>query len=112
MQERHHEMVSTQDLMMEVAKGLTNHFATISVGVCVVFLMLVILMTELMTEWLRHRWQRAVDKPEWWILQWEHRGDTKWPYTEGIERLARWLRYLKSGAPIAAGLFFIISLFK
>lgn len=90
---------------------LSNLYARISVGLCIVFLMLILLFTEWMTEWLTCRWQKADANPELWIKQWEARSKSKWPYSEGIERLARWLRYLKAGSPIVAGIFFILSLF-
>jgi len=92
-------------------KVLGNIYATISVGLCIGFLLIDLLFTELMTERIHYRWQRAEDTPDWWNREWRERATSKWPFTDGIENLALCLRYLKTYSPIMAGLFFIWSLF-
>lgn len=92
-------------------KVLGNMYAAISMGLCIGFLLIALLLTETMTELLRNRWQRAEDSPEWWSREWKEKATSRWPFTDGIERLARWLRYFKVCSPIVAGLFFILSLF-
>jgi hypothetical protein len=89
---------------------LANPYALISIGICVFFLALNLLLSEIMTEWLRVRWQKAEDNKKWWIEEYKRRNETQWPYTKGIEQLGRWLRYMKTVAPVAAGASFIVSL--
>lgn len=89
---------------------LTNRFATWSIGICIGFISINILLTGITTELLRSRWQKAEDTPDWWKSECERQAETKWPFTDSIEALGFGLRMLKIIAPILAGLFFLISL--
>lgn len=84
--------------------------ATLSIAICISALALYLLLTETMTEWLRHRWRKAEINQQWWLEKYQHRASTRWPFTDWIERLAQWLRYMTTWPPVVAGLFFLMSL--
>ena len=93
---------------------LANNFAICSMGFCIAFIVVNILITGLLTKLHKERWREAEDNTESWIDDFQNRNNTKskWPFTNKIENYGDILRYMKIFAPFIAGGFFLISLFK
>jgi len=89
---------------------LLNCYSTWSMGICVGFISVNILLVWFITELHNCRINKAMTSPEWWQREYDKRAKTRWPYTWAIETLSLWLRIIKGFAPISAGLFFILSL--
>ena len=89
---------------------LTNTCAVLSIGVCILFISLNLMLTYIMTGLLKKRWQKAEDYPNWWNKEWENQAETRWPFTLAIEKFGAYLRLLKAAAPILAGILFLFSL--
>jgi hypothetical protein len=92
---------------------LTDTLATWSMGICIAFIVVNIILTGILTELNRDRWREAEDKTESWILDFNNRNDkqSKWPYTNKIENYGAILRFIRVIIPLIAGSLFLISLF-
>jgi len=92
---------------------LANNFAVWSMGICIAFIIINILITGLLTKLHRDRWREAEDNIKSWIDDFQNRNDSKskWPFTNTIENYGIILHYMKIFAPFIAGGFFLISLF-
>jgi hypothetical protein len=93
---------------------LSNSWAKSSLGLVIVSLALGLLGTKWMSESLRRRIDYADEDCTRWEKEWEASvgGVSPWPYSQGIDRLGRWLREAKAWLPIVAGALFLIGLFS
>ena len=89
---------------------LSNRYAMWSIGVCVGFIMVNILLVWVITEFHGYRMNKAYSDKSWWLKEYNKRALTKWPYSRKIEYTSFVLRIIKGLAPIAAGILFILSL--
>ncbi len=88
---------------------LNNGCALLSIIICIVFLAFNILLVWIITELHCSRLNKALSSHAWWIEQHKMRKYTRWPYTQGIESTAFFLRIVKGLVPVLAGTFFILS---
>lgn len=93
---------------------LANTLATWSIAICVLFIIVNISITGILTQLNKDRWQEAEDKTESWIDDFQNRNDEKseWPFTNKIDNYGLALLYIKVFVPLMAGGLFLFSLFK
>ena len=92
---------------------LNDTLALWSMGICIAFIVINIVISGILTELHRYRWREAEDRTETWVLDFKNRNDkkSKWPYTNKIENFGTALRFIRVSIPFIAGSLFLISLF-
>ena len=96
-----------------VQKILSNLWAKSSLGFVILSLAISLAGAKLMGELHRRRIKYAAQDPDRWVRECAAAfgQDSPWPFTRGIEMLARWLRELKTWLPLLAGALFLKGLF-
>jgi hypothetical protein len=90
---------------------LANTWAVTSLAIVVAFLVLNLVITRIVAEKLRARYDYAEDNAERWEKEFaEKRGKADpWPFTSGIDAWARALRELRTWLPLLAGGAFFVA---
>ena len=93
---------------------MENLWAKYSMGIIILFLGLNLFCTWLMSLCYWERVEYADENKKRWDSEFD-KGNvipSPWPYTEFIERLGKFMRFIKVWAPIIAGSLFILGLFS
>ena len=92
---------------------LSNLFAKTSMAIVVTFIGLNLFFTGWMTILYEDRNVYANSDKERWEREFanETNSGSSWPYTDSIQNLWAFMRFLKISAPILAGVIFVVGLF-
>lgn len=108
-------LVAANWLVFGSVKGiLHNKSAMTSLLLVLVALVSNLLGSYLMSEWFRMRAEYAEKDSARWKSEFDRYSGIRhpWPYTQSIERVTKFLRFLKVTLPLASGAYLIIGAIK